>query len=67
VGIGGLGHFAIQFSPKLGAETLVFSTKASKEVEARGFGAAEFYFLSDLEKMSKPVDVLIVTSTTQPD
>ena len=48
---------AIQFPPKLRVKTVVFSTKALKEAEARGFGA----------KMSKPVNVLIVTSTAQPD
>jgi len=55
VGIGGLGHLAIQFSAKLGYETVVFSTSASKEEEARSFGATEFYLLSEAEKITKPV------------
>lgn len=55
VGIGGLGHLAIQFSAKLGYETVVFSTSAAKEAEARSFGAEEFYLLSEVEKVAKPV------------
>ena len=34
LGIGGLGHLAIQFSAKLGFDTIVFSTTAEKEAEA---------------------------------
>ncbi|KAL2060707.1 hypothetical protein VTL71DRAFT_9348 [Oculimacula yallundae] len=67
LGIGGLGHLAIQFSAKLGFDTVVFSTTRDKEDEARGFGAEEFYLLSELEKVEKPVDVLIVTAGRYPD
>lgn len=67
VGIGGLGHLAIQFASKLGAETVVFSTSAAKEMEAREFGASEFYLLDELEKVAKPVDLLLVTGTVHPD
>lgn len=55
IGIGGLGHLAIQFSAKLGHDTVVFSTTEKKEEEARGFGATEFYLLSEAEKVVKPV------------
>ena len=34
VGIGGLGHLAVQFAAKLGAEVVVFSTMQAKEAEA---------------------------------
>jgi D-arabinose 1-dehydrogenase-like Zn-dependent alcohol dehydrogenase len=42
IGIGGLGHLAIQFAFKMGAEVAVFSRTADKEEEAREFGADEF-------------------------
>jgi uncharacterized zinc-type alcohol dehydrogenase-like protein len=42
VGIGGLGHMAIQFARAFGAEVTAFSTSASKEEEARTMGAHHF-------------------------
>jgi D-arabinose 1-dehydrogenase-like Zn-dependent alcohol dehydrogenase len=67
LGIGGLGHLAIQFASKMGFETAVFSTSADKEAEAKSFGAKEFYLLSEPEKVIKPINVLIVTSGRYPD
>lgn len=67
LGIGGLGHLAIQFAAKLGSEVVVFSTTAAKEQEAREFGAAEFYLTGEPSKITKPVDVLIVAGTTYPE
>jgi D-arabinose 1-dehydrogenase-like Zn-dependent alcohol dehydrogenase len=60
MGIGGLGHLAIQFAAKMGAEVVVFSTTPNKESEARSFGASEFVLSSEPEAISSPVDVLIV-------
>jgi len=42
VGIGGLGHLALQFARAFGAEVTAFSTSAGKEEEARAFGAHRF-------------------------
>jgi uncharacterized zinc-type alcohol dehydrogenase-like protein len=42
VGIGGLGHLAIQFARTFGAEVTAFSTSAAKEDEARALGAHHF-------------------------
>jgi uncharacterized zinc-type alcohol dehydrogenase-like protein len=42
VGIGGLGHLAIQFARVFGAEVFAFSTSAGKEEEARALGAHHF-------------------------
>jgi uncharacterized zinc-type alcohol dehydrogenase-like protein len=42
VGIGGLGHIAIQFARVFGAEVTAFSTSAGKEEEARALGAHKF-------------------------
>ena len=42
VGIGGLGHIAIQFARVFGAEVTAFSTSTAKEEEARALGAHRF-------------------------
>jgi uncharacterized zinc-type alcohol dehydrogenase-like protein len=42
IGIGGLGHMAIQFARVFGAEVTAFSTSAAKESEARALGAHRF-------------------------
>jgi len=47
VGIGGLGHLAVQFAHAFGAEVTAFSTSADKEEEARAMGA--HYFVNSLE------------------
>ena len=67
LGIGGLGHLAIQFAAKLGASTTVFSTSPNKEQEARSFGASEFIVLGQEDKLEAPVDVLLITSHKAPD
>lgn len=67
VGIGGLGHLAIQFAAKMGVEVVVFSTSADKEKEAKEFGATEFILLNELEKLSAPINVLIISGSKYPD
>jgi D-arabinose 1-dehydrogenase-like Zn-dependent alcohol dehydrogenase len=67
VGIGGLGHLAIQFAAKMGAEVVVLSTSKSKEEEARSFGASEFHLLSELESIKAPINVLIIAGSKYPD
>ena len=42
VGIGGLGHIALQFARVFGAEVTAFSTSTAKEDEARALGAHHF-------------------------
>jgi uncharacterized zinc-type alcohol dehydrogenase-like protein len=42
VGIGGLGHLAVQFLAKMGTEVTAISTTHGKEDEARKFGATDF-------------------------
>ena len=52
MGIGGLGHLAIQFANKMGLEVTAFSTSSSKEAEARGFGAHHFINTSEPQELS---------------
>jgi uncharacterized zinc-type alcohol dehydrogenase-like protein len=42
VGIGGLGHLALQFAHAMGCEVTAISSTADKEPEARSFGAHHF-------------------------
>ncbi|RFU31121.1 hypothetical protein B7463_g5204, partial [Scytalidium lignicola] len=69
LGVGGLGHFAIQFAAKMGCEVVVFSTTPSKKAEALQFGAREFYTVAELGKTDniRPIDHLLVTTNTLPD
>lgn len=70
IGIGGLGHLALQFAHKMGMEVVAFSTTEGKREEAMAFGADEFYVVS---KSTPPpaglrrLDHLLVCSTAQPD
>lgn len=67
IGIGGLGHLAIQFANKLGAQVVVFSSTPAKEEEAKAFGAKEFYLISEPEKIKEPIDILVLTGSSYPD
>jgi alcohol/geraniol dehydrogenase (NADP+) len=46
VGLGGLGHLAVQFARAMGCAVTIFSSTASKEKESRDFGADRFVDLS---------------------
>ncbi|XEV03314.1 hypothetical protein FSHL1_008601 [Fusarium sambucinum] len=48
LGIGGLGHLAIQYANKMGADVVIYSTSASKETEARQLGAKEFHLIENM-------------------
>lgn len=53
VGIGGLGHLAIQFARVFGAEVTAFSTSAEKEEEARALGAQHFVNTRESKSMKE--------------
>ncbi|KAK0500371.1 NADP-dependent alcohol dehydrogenase [Armillaria luteobubalina] len=72
VGIGGLGHLAIQFAAKMGCDVVVFSGTDSKREEALSLGANEFYATKDVDDLSqlglpKPIDRLIITTAGMVD
>lgn len=70
VGIGGLGHLAIQFAAKMGCRVVVFSGTESKREEAMKLGATEFYTAADLKNGNTPkrfVNHLLVTTSQLPD
>ncbi|CAI7600219.1 unnamed protein product [Penicillium viridicatum] len=69
VGVGGLGHMAIQFAAKMGCQVVVFSGTDSKKEEATKLGAGEFYATKGVKelKIKAPLEHLIVTTSSQPD
>lgn len=69
LGLGGLGHLAIQFAAKMGCQVVVFSGTDSKKEEAFKLGAKEFYATKGAKdlKLQQPLDNLIVTTSSQPD
>ncbi|KAJ7741300.1 chaperonin 10-like protein [Mycena metata] len=69
VGVGGLGHLAIQFLAKMGSSVVVFSTSASKREEALRLGATEFYATRGVDTFEgcAPLDHLLVTTSALPD
>lgn len=52
IGIGGLGHLALQFARALGAEVTAFSTSPDKATEARRFGAQHFVTTRDKDSLA---------------
>lgn len=64
IGIGGLGHLALQFARAFGCEVTAFSSSPSKEKEARAFGAHHFISSTDTEEINKKarsLDMIINT------
>ena len=69
MGVGGLGHLAIQFASKMGCNVVVLSGSDRKKDEAIKLGANEFYATKGAKelKLNRPLDRLLVTTSAQPD
>jgi uncharacterized zinc-type alcohol dehydrogenase-like protein len=70
IGIGGLGHMAIQFARVFGAEVTAFSTSAAKEEEARALGAHRFVNTREtraLKEVSGSLDLIVSTVNADQD
>jgi D-arabinose 1-dehydrogenase-like Zn-dependent alcohol dehydrogenase len=69
IGIGGLGHMAIQFASKMGCEVIAFSGTESKKAEALAFGAMEFVATKGLKDLNllRKLNHLLITTSEQPD
>jgi alcohol/geraniol dehydrogenase (NADP+) len=64
IGIGGLGHMALQFANKWGCEVHAFTTSESKEAEARKLGAHYVHNTKQegaLKKLAGSLDLIIST------
>ncbi len=70
VGIGGLGHIAIQFAHIFGAEVTAFSTSTGKEEEARALGALHFVHSRESKSMKEvagSLDFILNTANADQD
>ncbi|HUA93360.1 MAG TPA: NAD(P)-dependent alcohol dehydrogenase [Terracidiphilus sp.] len=70
VGIGGLGHLAIQFARVFGAEVTAFSSSAGKEEEVRALGAHHFVNTRETKAMKETTgtqDFILTTINADQD
>lgn len=70
IGIGGLGHLAVQFARAFGAEVTAFSTSAAKEQEALALGAHSFVNTREtkaLKKLAGSFDFILSTINADQD
>ena len=70
VGIGGLGHMAIQFAHVFGAAVTAFSSSADKEQEARELGAHHFVNAREtkaLKEVAGSLDFIVTTVNADQD
>lgn len=70
VGIGGLGHMALQFLHAWGCEVTAFSTSPAKEEEARSFGADRFVSTRGADALAAiagSLDMILVTINVELD
>lgn len=64
IGLGGLGHLAVQFAAKLGNRVTAFTRTPDKEADAVKFGATSVILLKDgrpSRAPDRPLDILINT------
>jgi alcohol/geraniol dehydrogenase (NADP+) len=70
VGIGGLGHIAVQFARAFGAEVTAFSSSAGKEEEIRALGAHHFVNSRESKSMKEAAgtqDFILTTINADQD
>lgn len=61
IGIGGLGHMALQFANAWGCEVTALTTDCTKVQEAKGFGAHNVRLLKELPALAGSFDLVINT------
>ncbi len=70
IGIGGLGHLALQFARAFGCEVTAFTSSPSKIAEAKEFGAHQVVTSSDakdLQKAAGSLDFILCTVSADLD
>ncbi len=69
IGIGGLGHLALQFARAMGCEVTAFSSSPDKEAEAKAFGAHQFVTLDkqNLRSLRRSQDFILNTAMAELD
>ena len=66
IGVGGLGHMAVQFASKLGNRVTVFTTSKDKAEFANKLGAAETVIVEKNQSPSAPSRLLNIILSTVP-
>ena len=69
VGLGGVGHLAVQFANAWGCEVTVLSTSTAKQCDAFKLGASKFTVTTGTwtESMKGTIDVLLMVASIKPD
>jgi alcohol/geraniol dehydrogenase (NADP+) len=69
VGLGGVGHLAVQFANAWGCEVTVLSTSTAKQRDAFKLGASKFTVTVGTwtESMKGTIDVLLMVASIKPD
>ncbi|HTV09765.1 MAG TPA: NAD(P)-dependent alcohol dehydrogenase [Candidatus Aquilonibacter sp.] len=70
IGIGGLGHLAIQFARAFGSEVTAFSSSKDKEAEALSLGAHAFVNTREtaaVKKLARSLDLILSTVSGDQD
>lgn len=67
IGIGGLGHLALQFASAFGCEVTALSSSLDKEQEARRFGAKHFVMLDQINSLEPSLSFDLILSTVHAD
>jgi uncharacterized zinc-type alcohol dehydrogenase-like protein len=69
VGLGGVGHLAVQFASAWGCQVTVLSTSSSKRDDAIKLGASKFVLTqgSWTEEIQGTIDVLLMVANIKPD
>jgi len=69
IGVGGLGHLAIQFAAKMGCHVVALSGTEAKKEEAIKLGAKEFIATKGAKelKVERPLNRLLVSTAAKPD
>lgn len=70
IGIGGLGHLAIQFARAFGSEVTAFSSSKDKEAEAMSLGAHAFVNTREtqaVKKLARSLDLILSTVSGDQD
>jgi uncharacterized zinc-type alcohol dehydrogenase-like protein len=61
IGVGGLGHVALQFAHAFGCEVTALSSSPSKEKDAKAFGAHHFVLLDEAASKAGSFDFILST------